>query len=196
MQLNPYLTSENFYSQKYRILKTVLLVFAWLTLGCNQELPRVVLEDLKILLDTNYYYISLLLIIRSCGILLVTVFIGIIYDKFTGYSDTIISLGNFILITSEFLSLDRILEIFSFQSFFNLSQFHYAMDEELWLHVSLEFHTGLFNSNIRNWNKSNDIEFMAWYFELANKCSSCGVWYWWYCGFANSKALDEIRSEI
>lgn len=59
--------STNPYTSKYRVLKTLLMLSAWVSFGYNQELARITLEDLKILLNTDYEGISFVILMRFAG---------------------------------------------------------------------------------------------------------------------------------
>jgi hypothetical protein len=93
--------TTNNYSNRFRLLKTTLLVFAWISLGLNQEMLKTTLEDLRILLSTNYYYISLAFITRSIGYLLTTFFIGALMDSCLKYSDLFMAFAQCVMVASE-----------------------------------------------------------------------------------------------
>ena len=99
----------NPYSRKYRILKTVLLVLAWVSYGIIQEMPRTTLEDLRILLNTNYSDTSLFMIAKNIGYLLSTILVGILLDKFLTRADTIIAFGKLFMVSSKSKSGNRLI---------------------------------------------------------------------------------------
>lgn len=103
---------KNKYTQTYRIIKTVLLVFAWISLGINIEISSPTFEDLKIYLDTNYEKLSGLFSLKNTAYLIIVVFGGFILDKFSNYADLILALS------SAFLALRNSFTI-CFTSFFS-----------------------------------------------------------------------------
>jgi len=86
--------AKNKYTQTYRILKTVLLVFAWISLGINVEISSPTFEDLKIYLDTNYEKLSALFSLKNTAYLIIVVFGGFILDKFSNYADLIMAFSS------------------------------------------------------------------------------------------------------
>lgn len=104
-------TSVNLYSRKYRILKTILMITAWVSFGINFELIGAALEDLKILLNVNYEKIALALIMRSIGGMLITIFAGLLMDKLKNYSEFMFAFGKFLMISCKLMH--KVLSIFS-----------------------------------------------------------------------------------
>lgn len=80
------------YTFNYRVLKTVILIMAWISFGLNFEIIGSTLEDLKIYLDVDYKSVSFSLVNRSIGYLLVISFCGIIFDRYSNYSDLIMAI--------------------------------------------------------------------------------------------------------
>jgi hypothetical protein len=97
--------TANNYSLRYRIAKTIFMVFAWISFGMNSGLLGLALEDLKILLQTNYKDIVLSLVIRNIGYIVVTTFIGLVFDKLSGYSDLLMAFAKLMMISSELISV-------------------------------------------------------------------------------------------
>ncbi len=91
----------NSYTKWYRIMKTIFMVVAWISFGMNLEIVSPALEDLRILLQTNYQDIVLGLLLRNIGYMVVTTFIGLVYDKLNNYSDCLMAFATFIMITSK-----------------------------------------------------------------------------------------------
>jgi hypothetical protein len=83
------------YTYLYRIVKTCLLVLAWVSFGINNEIVGSTLEDLRILLNSNYENISLALELRGLGYLIFVLFSGVFYDKFSDYADLIMAIASF-----------------------------------------------------------------------------------------------------
>ena len=95
-------TNLNPYSSKYRILKTILMVFAWISFGINQELARITLEDLKILLEVNYEGISFVILMRFAGAMVSAVFSGYLMNTFSLHMETILAVGKLLMATGNF----------------------------------------------------------------------------------------------
>ena len=91
------------YTYLYRIVKTCLLVLAWVSFGINNEIVGSTLEDLRILLDSNYENISLALELRGLGYLIFVLFSGYLYDNFKEYSDLIMAIASFFFAFRKFL---------------------------------------------------------------------------------------------
>ena len=94
-------TNLNPYSSKYRILKTILMVFAWISFGINQELARITLEDLKILLEVNYEGISFVILMRFAGAMVSAVFSGYLMNTFSLHMETILAVGKLLMATGN-----------------------------------------------------------------------------------------------
>lgn len=101
-------SAKNKYTQTYRIIKTVLLVFAWISLGINIEISSPTFEDLKIYLDTNYEKLSALFSLKNTAYLIIVVFGGFILDKFSNYADLIMALSSAFLALRNSFSLQLI----------------------------------------------------------------------------------------
>jgi MFS family permease len=80
------------YTFKYRILKTMLLILAWICFGLNNEIIGPTFEDLRILLDLNYQLISTLLVIRFVGYLIGIFVSGLIFERFKNYSELLMAI--------------------------------------------------------------------------------------------------------
>ncbi len=91
-------TRTNNYTTRYRIAKTILMIFAWITFGINNEIVATALEDLKVLLQTNYQDIGFALVLRNIGYMSVTAFIGLVYDRFIDHSETIMAFAKILMI--------------------------------------------------------------------------------------------------
>ena len=81
------------YSFKYRIVKTIVLILAWIILGLNQEIIGSTMEDLKIYLNVDYYTINLITGIRQIGSLIATCVSGALLDKFSNYAESILAIS-------------------------------------------------------------------------------------------------------
>ena len=84
------------YTLVYRIIKTCLLVFAWVSFGINNEIVGSTFEDLRILLNLNYEFISFGLVLRGFGYLIMILFSGFLYDKLSAYADLIMAISSFV----------------------------------------------------------------------------------------------------
>jgi hypothetical protein len=82
------------YTMRYRILKTLLLVAAWISFGMNFEVIGSTLEDLKLYLNVDYRSVSFNLVVRNIGYLTVISFAGYLFDRFNHYSDLFMCLSS------------------------------------------------------------------------------------------------------
>ena len=103
------------YSFKYRMIKTSLLILAWISFGLQNELIGPTYEDLKILLSINNEQISFALTLKAFASLITVPIGGILLDKFTKYADF------FMAVCCLFMSL-RKLFLFLTQNFEVLSK--------------------------------------------------------------------------
>lgn len=94
--------SSSRYSMKYRIIRSIFLIYSWISLGFNMELIGPCLEDLRILLGVNYQSISFALIVRNIGYLSLTLISGYIHDKLGNYTDLLMAISNLFIITPTF----------------------------------------------------------------------------------------------
>jgi fucose permease len=86
------------YTARYRILKSILMILAWISFGINMELTGSAFEDLKILLNVNYQNIAFTLVVRSIGYILMTLTIGLFMDKILNYSDLLMAGAKLLII--------------------------------------------------------------------------------------------------
>jgi fucose permease len=93
---------KNKYTFKYRLLKTFLLIGAWISFGINNEIVGSTFEDLKIFLNINYQMASFALVVRAGGYLLMVIFSGLIYDKFSSYSETLMAISSILMALRKF----------------------------------------------------------------------------------------------
>jgi MFS family permease len=75
------------YSFKYRMIKTSLLILAWVSFGLQNELVGPAYEDLKTLLNINNEQISFTLTLKAFASLITVPIGGILLDKFSKYAD-------------------------------------------------------------------------------------------------------------
>ena len=94
---------KNPYSNKYRYIKTVLMIYAWVSFGIQLEPIGVALEDLRILLEVDYKSISVALVSRSISYMIVTVFIGFVIDRLSKYSDFLMAFAKLLMVIPNFL---------------------------------------------------------------------------------------------
>ena len=94
---------NNPYSTKYRIIKTILMIYAWISFGIQLEPIGVALEDLRILLNVDYSSISIALVSRSISYMIVTLFIGFVIDRLNKYSDFMMGFASLLMIVPNFL---------------------------------------------------------------------------------------------
>ena len=101
-QHDPNLLDDRF-TLKYRVLKTFLLIFAFVSFGLNFELIGPTLEDLRMLLDLSYPDISLALVLRNVGYLILTLLLGLFIGNLTNRQDLLMASASFITAFSEIL---------------------------------------------------------------------------------------------
>ncbi|CAF1128487.1 unnamed protein product [Brachionus calyciflorus] len=105
------------YTLNYRIIKTTLLIFAWISFGLNLEIIGPTFEDLKIYLQVNYSSISFALVLRNIGYLILTILFGLVLDKYSKYSETLMSIASAVIAISNFLmpiTRNYLIQIFYF----------------------------------------------------------------------------------
>ena len=90
------------YTLTYRIIKTLLLILAWVSFGINAEIIGSTYEDLRILFGLNYESVSFVLVVRNIGFLVTICFSGILYDKFSKYAELIMAISGFFLVFRNF----------------------------------------------------------------------------------------------
>lgn len=86
-----------YYSPGYRIFKTILFMFAYISLGVNNEIFSVVFEDLKILFNINYKQMASMMIAKSVGFVICLAIVGLILERFIKYSDIFICVSTFVI---------------------------------------------------------------------------------------------------
>lgn len=91
-----FLKSE--YSKKYRILKTLLVICSWISLSFNVEMIGPALEDLKILLNTNYQQIAFSVIVKNIGYLSMIMISGYLLEKFSKYTETLMGIAKLFIV--------------------------------------------------------------------------------------------------
>lgn len=92
------------YSMKYRVLKTILLTFAWISFGLNNEIISSTYEDLRISLSLNYDGISTAMVNRGIGMLIMMFFSGYLYDKFSNYAELLMAVSGFFLVLRKIIN--------------------------------------------------------------------------------------------
>ena len=90
------------YTYKYRLIKTLLLISAWISFALSNELVGPTLEDLRVVLHLSYNEISRGLVFRSIGYLTFTFSSGLVLDRFSNYAEIIMA------VTCVFRSLRKI----------------------------------------------------------------------------------------
>ena len=88
--------TNELYSFKYRIVKTVLLIFSWIASGLSMEVVGPTFEDLRVNFDLSYTDLALGLVLRASGFLVFTFLSGLIIDKLTKYTDSIMAISGLI----------------------------------------------------------------------------------------------------
>jgi FHS family Na+ dependent glucose MFS transporter 1 len=94
---------KNPYTMKYRIFKTLLMIFAWVSFGINLELIGTALEDLRILLNVDYQQMSFALSSRSTSYMIVTLIIGLVMDKLIKYSELLMAVAKLLIIIRNYI---------------------------------------------------------------------------------------------
>lgn len=100
---NPNEASSSKITMRFRILKTLLLVGAWISFGMNFEVIGSTLEDLKLFLNVDYHRVSFNLVLRNTGYLVMVFFSGILFDRFPKYSDLFMCLSSVIFAVRKYL---------------------------------------------------------------------------------------------
>ena len=96
-------SSKEKYSYLFRILKTLLMIYTWISFGIICEIFGPAFEDLRIYLNADYNQLSLLISLKSFSYLFVITFCGILFDKLSIYSDTIMGVSTLLLIVPNIL---------------------------------------------------------------------------------------------
>lgn len=94
--------NDDKYTLKYRLLKTLLLILAWISFGLNFEMIGPTFEDLKIYLNINYSAISFGLILRNFGYMALTLVFGFVLDKVSHYSEALMAFSSAVVALSKF----------------------------------------------------------------------------------------------
>lgn len=86
------------YTLEYRVVKTCLMIAAWIAFGANNEIIGSTYEDLRIMLNLNYGGISNALVIKGCGTLGTMFVSGMLYDRLAGYAELLMAISGFMLV--------------------------------------------------------------------------------------------------
>ena len=86
--------NANMYTKNYRIIKTAILVVAWVSFGLNYEMIGPTLEDLKVNLEINYSKISFGLVLRNFGYLSLSLVFGVFFDKLCHLSELFMAISS------------------------------------------------------------------------------------------------------
>lgn len=81
-------------TMRFRILKTLLLVCAWISFGMNFEVIGSTLEDLKLFLQVDYHCVSFNLVLRNIGYLTTVSLSGFLLDRYSEYTDLFMCLAS------------------------------------------------------------------------------------------------------
>lgn len=90
------------YTLKYRVIKTCLMIVAWIAFGANNEIIGSTYEDLRIMLNLNYNGISNALVIKGIGTLGTMFVSGMLYDRVAGYAELLMACSGFMLVMPNF----------------------------------------------------------------------------------------------
>ena len=82
------------YTFKYRIIKTSLMILAWIAYGLTIEIIGPTFEDLRVRLGMSYKDLSFSLVLRSFGYLVFTFLTGLVLDKLGKYVDLIMAVAS------------------------------------------------------------------------------------------------------
>lgn len=85
------------YSMNYRVVKTALLVSAWIAFGLNFEMIGPTFEDLRNHLGVNYSQISLGLALRNFGYLGLSLLFGLVFDRIAHLSELMMAVASIIM---------------------------------------------------------------------------------------------------
>ena len=92
---------ESRHSTNYKLVKTILLIFTWISFGLNFEMIGPTLEDLRILLNVNYTSISFALVLRNFGYLMLTLLFGLVLDKISKFSEVLMAIASALVALSK-----------------------------------------------------------------------------------------------
>ena len=105
--------NANIYTKQYRLVKTLLLVMAFIVYGLNFEMVGPTLEDLRIQMNVNYTEISFGLVLRNLSFLIFSLLFGVlILNRITQYSDMFMALASLMIMLCKF---SKILNLFLFK---------------------------------------------------------------------------------
>ena len=96
-------SSRDKYSTRYRFIKTIMMILAWIAFGIVCEIFSPALEDLKIYLNVDYNTLSFLMILKSFSYLCVITLGGVLFDKFYLYTDLLMFISTLFLIIRKYL---------------------------------------------------------------------------------------------
>jgi hypothetical protein len=88
------------YAKNYQILKTVLMILAWLILGINIEIINNSIGELKILLNVKYENIAFF---KSIGYITMSLVIGFILEKIINYSESLMAAASFLIVIRTYI---------------------------------------------------------------------------------------------
>jgi len=101
--------NNNMYTKKYRVVKTLLLILAFISYGLNFEMIGPTLEDLRIFTSVNYTEISFGLVLRNLSFLIFSLLFGIvILNRITQYSDFFMAVASIIIALSKCLAFNKL----------------------------------------------------------------------------------------
>lgn len=136
------------YTINYRIVKTIVLILAWVSLGVNLEMIGPTLEDLKIFLNIDYSTISIALILRNVSYLGVTVVFGLFLQKFTNYYELIMAFSSATMaLGKKKRNLSKFYKII-FEFFLFFSKLSHSCHSNLFLHDCLLYHARFCTSHL------------------------------------------------
>jgi hypothetical protein len=91
------------YTFKYRIIKTSLMILAWIAYGLSIEIIGPTFEDLKVRFGMSYKDLAFGLVLRSFGALIFTFLTGLVLDKLGKYVDLIMAITSVLRCLRKFL---------------------------------------------------------------------------------------------
>jgi fucose permease len=89
--------NSSLYTMNYRVVKTALLVTAWISFGLNYEMIGPTFEDLKVYLAINYSMISFGLVLRNFGYLTLSLVFGALFDRISKFSELFMAIASVVI---------------------------------------------------------------------------------------------------
>ncbi len=97
------------YTFNYRLVKSLLMITAWIAYGLTMEIVGPTFEDLKITLNLSYKQLTFALVLRASGYIVFAFVSGLVLDRVTKYADIVMALASVFRCLRELVLIDRII---------------------------------------------------------------------------------------